>query len=463
MLGVGRAGPRRDPSSLLAPRESVTGPAESGTRVPGPDSLERDAWAILLSVSGLGPVTFAALLERFGTGRVVVETARGPRGALALAAAIAASPGGRLVQLGPNLLDRIVAAVSAGDALLDRVRTLDLSIVTLEDAAYPGRLRSIEMPPPILFVRGDLAALSLRNAVAVVGTRRPSDGGRRIAARIAGAIARCGGAVVSGLAVGIDGAAHAAAVAEAGRTVGVLGGGHGRIYPRAHARLVDAIVAEGGVVLSELPPDTEPTPGTFPRRNRLISGLSDATVVVEAGARSGALITASWALEQGRACFLVPGSIDAPTSSGCLAFLREWAGEARIVAGIPELLEDLGLAADPPTGAAAMSQPGRGGSGAGVFAELGSTERRIAEALVEGRATADELVAATALPVATVLGALTLLEMRGLVTGAYGRYRPAGRLATIEPGPGRRRRVTPRPSGRATVRPFAASAEGVLP
>ena len=467
MLGVGRAGPRLDPSGLAPDRTGGTGAGEvpggpvvrSSAAAPSGDRAEREAWAILASVSGLGPLTFGALLERLGSARAVVETAGGPRGVRALTLALATAPGGLPTRVNGELLERISGAASTGDGLLERLESEGISIVILDDAAYPSRLRAIEMPPPTLFVRGDPAVLSLARAVAVVGTRRPTDAGRHVASRIAGAIARLGASVVSGLAVGIDGAAHAAALAEAGRTVAVLGGGHGRIYPRAHARLAGAIVAEGGAILSEFPPETEPTPGTFPRRNRLISGLSEATVIVEAAARSGALITASWALEQGRPCFLVPGSIDAPTSRGCLAFLREWPGEARIVAGVPELLEDLGLA----VAASGVDRGHASGPSAGsaVLAELGATERLIATALVEGLATVDELAAGSSLPVATILGTLTLLEMRGLAVGAYGRYRPTGRLATADPG-GRGRRRPPRPTDPIGERGFAAPVDRVL-
>src|SRR4029079_4294370 len=127
---------------------------------------------------------------------------------------------------------------------------------------------------------------------------------------------------------------------------------HARLFPKAHDRLADAIVAGGGAVVSEYAPSVEPTKGTFPQRSRLISGSADAVVVVEAGARSGALVTASWALEQGRECFLLPGSIDAPMSAGCNGFLRDWPDLARIVSGIPQLLDDLGL-----SGSAALASP----------------------------------------------------------------------------------------------------------
>jgi DNA processing protein len=288
----------------------------------------------------------------------------------------------------------------------------------------------------VLFVRGDPAALAPGRSIAVVGTRRPTIAGRTTAARIASALAGVDAALVSGLAIGIDGAAHAATVAEGGTTIAVIAGGHRHLFPRAHQVLANAIVAGGGAVVSEHPPRTQPTKSMFPRRNRLISGLADAVVVVEAGSRSGALTTAAWALEQGRGCYLVPGAIDAPASAGCLAFLRECAGEARIVAGIPQLLEDLGIAkplrrlkARP---RAATTTPKRARprppSADALLKLLPRAARETASAVLRGHATPDELVAVTDMPIAAVLSALTILEMRGLVTGTYGRYHPAGPL-----------------------------------
>ncbi|HWP62849.1 MAG TPA: DNA-processing protein DprA, partial [Candidatus Binatia bacterium] len=259
-------------------------------------------------------------------------------------------------------------------------------------------------------------------SVAVVGTRRPTDAGRRFAAALAGALVRSEAVVVSGLAIGIDGAAHAATIAEGGQTVAVLGGGHARLYPRSHAALAEAIVASGGALVSELPPGVGPTRWQFPRRNRIISGLAEATVVVEAAPGSGALVTAGWALEQGRECFLVPGPIGARASAGCLAFLREHHGVARIVAGIPELLDDLGFGRRPRR----SGRPSR----AAILASLGATERAVAAVIVDGTVGVDGIVAATGLPVASVLGAISLLEARGLVGSGYGRYWPIGQLAS---------------------------------
>ena len=513
MLGVQSAGPvpaawQARGSLRVAESASGEGSASGAQSAAPPTNLttggrlaravaeERDAWVVLLAVPGLGPVTFAGLLAAFGSARATLAAAAGPNGAARLQEAMADRSGASRSQMeagvltltdravdaagdrpdwsdacetsacrtiGVDLANRIRQQVAEADHSLAVVRALDLTVVTLDDPEYPERLRRVDMPPPLLFVRGSLAALTAPASVAVVGTRRPTDKGRLIAAWIGSGLARAGAVVVSGLAVGIDGAAHAAVVAERLPTVAVLGGGHARLFPKAHERLAEAIVAAGGAVVAELPPETPATRGAFPRRNRLVSGLSDATVVVEAGRHSGALITAGWALEQGRECFLVPGPLDAPTSEGCHAFLRSFPGQTRVVCGIPELLEDLGLVAegeqpggtaaghnDPQEGVpgggaedwsgrrvagAAKMRPGRPGPavpGAGVeavLAALAPVERSVAELLTGGPATADDLAVRSGLSGAAILSALTLLELRGLVVGSYGRYMPAGALA----------------------------------
>lgn len=488
MLGVQSLGPvpaRRVAEGVAQePAHRAPALAPAARLIEDPEaSSERDAWVTLLGVPGLGPVTFTALLAAFGSARAVLAVAAGTAGPSRLCEALAqvldspdrtddsaemAAPHsdsepdpdsvpsddvavgdqrarhGRRSLLGSDLARRICDSVQIGSRTVDQVRSLGLSVVTLDDSAYPDRLRRVEMPPPLLFVKGSLDSLGASHAVAVVGTRWPSDKGRLIAGWIGSGLARAGAVVVSGLAVGIDGAAHAAVVGEGLATVAVLGGGHARLFPRAHERLADAIVAAGGAVVAELAPDTPASRGSFPRRNRLVSGLADATVVVEAGRRSGALITAGWALEQGRECFLVPGPMDSPTSAGCNAFLRSFPGQARVVCGVPELIEDLeigatdeegegrigpSLAAGRPGGTGSPSASTAGAGKAAVLASLGPVERTLAEALVHGPATADNLAARTSLPGAAILSALTLLELRGLVTGSYGRYTPAGLLA----------------------------------
>ena len=423
MIGVGASGPR-------IPAADPNGVAHDGTPEPtGRDdaiAAERDAWTILAAVDSVGPVAFAALLARFETGRGILAAASSP-GAMDLLAATPALGGREVAErrpVPPSVAAAIVRAVEAGPVVLARLRELGIGTVTLDEPGYPAALASTAMPPHVLFVQGDVAALGRTRAVAIVGTRRPTTAGRTTAGRIARALVVADAVVVSGLAYGIDGSAHEATIGAGGTTVAVIGGGHATGIPSGHRRLADAILRGHGAIVSEHAPDVVPTKGTFPRRNRIISGLSAATVVVEAPARSGALLTASWALEQGRECFLVPGPIDAPMSAGCLAFLRDWPDAARIVAGVPQLIADLGYADGGTSGTEAMP-PGVAGA---AVADLGVTGRQVATELTRGRVTVDELVAVTALPVPTVLATLAVLERRGLVIGVHGRYRPAGAL-----------------------------------
>jgi DNA processing protein len=403
---------------------------------------DREALAVLLSVHGMGPLTLARLVAGLGSPAAILEVAgRADAERELIAASVDADEVNRAM---PKVVaEAIVEAAGRRDAILADVARSKLRVVALGDPDYPSRLIAIEVPPPALFVRGTLAPLAAEHVVAVVGTRRPSPAGRRIASRIATALGRAGATVVSGLAIGIDGAAHAACVSDGAPTVAFIGGGHAALFPRAHDRLADAVVEGGGAVISEYAPRTEPTRGTFPQRNRLISGASDAVVVIEAGARSGALVTASWALEQGRECFLVPGSIDAPASAGCNGFLRDWPGLARIVSGIPQLLDDLGLmGAAGLVGVADPDDPGRPvpirpsidlPTASAVLSGRDEAQHRVAHALLRGATSVDELVAVTTLSVVGVLGALTRLEASGLVRANRGRYEPLGSLAATPP------------------------------
>jgi DNA processing protein len=251
-----------------------------------PYAPEREAWAVLASVTGLGPIGFGALLVHFGSALDVLSVASGP-GAVERLAATPLSEGGRREQpILRGVAEAIVEAAQAGDRIVRRVASLGIRVVTVEEPTYPARLAGIAMPPHVLYLRGPHSVLARARAVAVVGTRRATPAGRSVAARIADALVAADATVVSGLAFGIDGAAHEAAVRAGGITVAVIGGGHATLGPTAHVRLADAILDAGGAVVSELPPDTDPSKGTFPRRNRIISGLTDATVVVEARTRS---------------------------------------------------------------------------------------------------------------------------------------------------------------------------------
>ena len=410
MLGVGRRGP-------LGREAGAWGGGGGG--LPGPGALdEHDAWVVLAGARGVGPVSFGRLLATFGSAAAVLGASTEP-GALHRLVEASAAPDAPPA-LTAQAAATVIEAAADPDRALSAVRRAGVTVVTQGDEAYPRRLREIELPPPVLFVSGDVASLSPAHAVALVGTRRPTSVGRATAGRIAEAVGARGVSVVSGLAYGIDAAAHHAAVRRGVPTIAVIGGGHEHLYPAGHRGLAAAIVAGGGAVVTEFAPDVAPTRGTFPRRNRIISGLSDATVVVEAGARSGALTTAAWALEQGRALFIVPGRLDDPAVAGSLAFLREAGPEARIVAGIAELLEDLELG-DLDLARAAREPGSRGG--------LGTTEALVAEALRRGAGSTDELVVATGLPGAAILAAVTTLELRGLVVEVLGRYQASGRLA----------------------------------
>jgi DNA processing protein len=427
------------------------------TPLDDPYQPERDAWAVLAAVRGLGPIGFAALLQRFGTAIRILSVSSELGGVSMLAETPGTVDGGRARPITEVLARAIADAAQQHGRIVARLRALDVRVLTVEEPAYPARLAAVAMPPHVLYLRGDPESLSKPRAVAIVGTRRATGPGRTTAGRMATALVAADAAVISGLAYGIDGAAHEAAVKAGGTTVAVIGSGHAQLGPGGHDRLAAQILHTGGAVISELAPDTAPSKGTFPRRNRIISGLADATVVVEAPASSGALITASWALEQGRGCFLVPGSIDSHASSGCLAFLREWPGESRIVAGIPQLIADLGFGQDAESIEAATPRGARDQRLANAtLHDLGLVEGRIARALVAGQATIDELVAVTDLPVATVLAGVTMLERRGVAVGAYGRYRPAGPLLRELP--------TKRDDSiRRTLGAVARSKEPVLP
>jgi DNA processing protein len=385
---------------------------------------EREAWAVLAAAAGVGPVTFGSLVRRFGSARAVLAAAARPGSPDLRDPPPDPEPGARDPLRDPGLVDSLVRAAAALPAALHRIAAAGAAIVTADDPEYPRRLRAVDLAPPVIYVVGDVGALDAARMIAVVGTRRPSEAGRALATRVARGLVERGAVVVSGLAIGIDGAAHAAVIGQGGRTLAVLGSGIARPSPRAHRALAERIVTTGGALVSELAPDVAPGRATFPRRNRIVSGLADATVVIEAGVGSGALITARWALEQGRECFLAPGPIGAVATAGSLHFLREHAGLARIVAGVPELLEDLGYAAPAPS----PEDAARAGQG-----DLGAAERMVLSAVDEGLGTVDQLAARTGLATASVLGALTRLELLGLVVTAIGRYRPAGARAGRAP------------------------------
>ena len=322
----------------------------------------------------------------------------------------------------PAALARIAEIARAPATRLEPIAAMGLWTYTSLDHDYPARLRDLDPPPAVIHGLGDRSILSTARAVAVVGTRRPTVAGRALAAKIGGRLVEAGAVVVSGLAVGIDGAAHAAVVERGAPTIGVIGAGHRQPGPRAHARLRDEILAGGGALISEHHPDVHATRGTYPRRNRIIAALGDATIVVEAPRKSGALITASRALELGRPVFVAPGRVGDWAVAGSLTLLRD--SPARPIVGLDELIEDLGYfraAAD-----VAKSPAGARGP---ALAMLGPTERAVAQRLCDGPAGLDVLVAETGLPPGAISSAVTLLLMRGWVQSLGPAFIVAGPLA----------------------------------
>ena len=288
----------------------------------------------------------------------------------------------------------------------------------LDQAGYPALLAQIADPPVVLLMEGD-ARLVDAPQLAIVGSRNASPTGRETAFALAGALAECGVTVTSGLAEGVDGAAHRGALAGNGTTVAVLGTGPDRVYPRQHLGLAGQI-RKRGLLLSEQPVGAPPRSFNFPRRNRIISGLSLGVLVVEASTQSGSLITARLAGEQGREVFAVPGSINNPLARGCHALLRDG---AKLVETVTDILEELpalwtGTGARPAT---APEPPATGRATDPVLASLG-----------DDPASVDLLVARTGLTVAEVSTMLLKLQLDGLVTAL-----PGGLFARHGPQPAR--------------------------
>ena len=275
--------------------------------------------------------------------------------------------------------------------------------VARRDPAFPRRLSAIHDPPPGLFVRGS-APLELLEApsIALVGARACSDYGGHVARSFAEAIAAAGVVVVSGLARGVDGWAHRGALDAGGLTVAVLGCGIDRDYPRSHA-LLAARICKGGLIVSEYPPGVAPAPWRFPARNRIVAGLALATVVVEARARSGALITADLALEEGREVLAVPGEITSSLSEGSNALLRIGAAPATSAADVLAAIGVEPAAPDPPV--------------------LSATACSVLATLADGASTADEITRRSGLEPAAASAALMELELAGAVRETAGVYR----------------------------------------
>ncbi len=359
-------------------------------------SEETRALLAMRLVSGIGTRLTAALLERFGSARQ------------ALAASVQELA--QIPYLTSELAEKLRHAWKQGDVdeEIALMRQHGVNLIGTADPAYPASLVQIPGPPSLLYVAGTLLPDDSR-AVAVVGSRHCSSYGRRVAERLGMDLARAGFTVVSGLARGIDGMAHQGALKAGGRTLAVLAGGLTRIYPPEHADLAKQVQASGALI-SESAMRMEPMAGMFPARNRIISGLSQAIVVVEAAERSGALITAEHAAEQGREVFAIPGTVDSPYSGGTLKLLRQGAKLARHAG---DILEDLHWPApQTPGGAGAAPAVTRNDNPPPA---LEPTDKLIWEFLGERPRTVDEIAQKLAKPIGELSGILMKLELTRII------------------------------------------------
>ena len=351
----------------------------------------------LALVSGVGPRHRQDLLGRFGS----------PAAVLMASSSELQSVSG----IGPKIAARIVAARDEIDVEAELALSAEhgIDVLTEAEASYPRPLRQIHDPPGVLFRRGAYLAQD-ELAIAIVGTRHATRYGLAQAERLASSLARVGFTIVSGLARGIDGAAHRGALDAGGRTVAVLGSGLLNIYPPEHAALARDVAASG-CILSEAPSRMVPISGAFPQRNRIISGLTVGTIVVEAANRSGALITARHAYEQGREVFAVPGPIDSRLSHGCHSLIKDG---AKLVESIDDVLAELGPLAE---------KIERGdGSVVAQPAELllNEIEQQVLQAIDSQPTSFDAIAATCELPIHRVLSTVSVLEMRRLIHRASG-------------------------------------------
>lgn len=352
---------------------------------------QHEAW-LLLSLSGLAPRHQRALLDALGSPEAVLGA---DNSQLTAIEGITAAHVRRL---------RTAQAEADTGALLETLGELEVELIPITDERYPALLRETADPPPLLYVRGELTSRD-ELAVAVVGTRKRTSYGEMVVERLCGELVRRGFTIVSGLAVGIDADAHTAALEAGGRTIAVLACGIDVDYPQTNSRLRARIV-ESGAVVTELAPGTPPTRDRFPQRNRILSGLALGTVVVEAPSKSGALITARLAAEEGREVFAVPGNITSPVSRGCHELLREG---AVLVESAEDIVEGLGIMLEAVPEREPEQERRR------KLAELPADQRQVLEALSHQPRNIDEVSVECDLPAAQVSAALMMLEVKGLV------------------------------------------------
>jgi DNA processing protein len=364
--------------------------------VSGVSMEEREAYIALNMMGKVGPVTVRSLVTELGSAAAIFSADRDTLG--------------RVGGVGREAREALLAGREAVDwqAEMDRAEREGVRLVAAVDAEYPRSLLEIHDPPLALYVKGRIDSRD-RQAIAVVGTRHPTHYGRDCAGRLAGQLAQAGFCVVSGLALGIDTAAHEAALGAGGRTLAVVAGGLDCLYPESNRGLAERVAGHGAIV-SEYPFGRNPDKTTFPVRNRIVSGLSMGVLVVEAGFRSGALITADQATEQGRSVFAVPGRIDSAASQGAHLLLKQG---ARLVENVDDVLREFEFlfpSAKMEATAARRERP-----------ILTPAEEQLLKVLQEGEADVDTLIRTSGLNASAVGSLLIGLEMKRLVRMLPGR------------------------------------------
>lgn len=360
-------------------------------------SSEIEDWLILKATPGISDNLYKRLIEDFGSPGEVLKTEEK-----------------NLAQV-PEIRRNVIQAIVRGREGIDVTEELELikkykiSIVTLNDASYPKNLKEIYDPPPLLYVKGKIEEGD-KNAIAIVGSRRATTYGRLTAQRLSSQLAAQGITIVSGMARGVDSEAHKGALAVRGRTIAVLGCGIDVVYPPENRALEEKIVSSGAVI-TEFPFGTKPFAGNFPKRNRIISGLSLGIIVVEAAQKSGALITARLALEQGREVFAVPGSTTSPYSKGTHNLIKEG---AKLVENIDDILEEL----EPLIG----MRKEKGKEAKGFPRPLLSKEEKIIyNLLTQEPKYIDLLIQKSKLPAQRTMVILTNLQIKGLIKELSGK------------------------------------------
>jgi DNA processing protein len=356
-------------------------------------------WIILNMIPGVGSSTFRRLVKFFGSPSTVLSASLRE---LAMARGVTPSVCQNIIELRDSIqIDRELN-------LIDRY---NCKVITIEDESYPTALKAIYDPPPVLYVKGELLSND-SHSIAIVGTRNATSYGRKAAEQLSGQLASRGITIVSGMAHGIDTVAHYGALSAGGRTIAVMGNGLDIVYPAENSSLFEKIIASGAVI-SELSMGTQPHRGMFPRRNRLISGISLGTLIVEASMKSGAMITADCALEQGREVFAVPGQIFTDTSKGTNELIKQG---AKLVDSVEDILDEL------PSYAFQNSiDEDIKNEDALIESKLSQEESAIWKVINSSPIHIDEISKRSALPIYKVSSTLVMLELKGLVQQLSGK------------------------------------------